>query len=100
MDNKRRFFIPSSEITPESAYLKRREFLEKAGLVGLGAAALSVFGGPKIGRVTSAFAAQGQDDKPNTWEEATGYNNYYEFGTDKEDPKANAGDFQARPWAA
>ena len=34
-----------------------------------------------------------QDDKPNTYEEITTYNNYYEFGTDKEDPEANANNF-------
>jgi sulfoxide reductase catalytic subunit YedY len=34
----------------------------------------------------------------NTFEEATGYNNFYEFGTDKEDPKANAQKFVPKPW--
>ncbi|HSR15455.1 MAG TPA: protein-methionine-sulfoxide reductase catalytic subunit MsrP, partial [Gemmatimonadales bacterium] len=40
-----------------------------------------------------------QDDlKPNPWEDVTGYNNFYEFGTGKEDPKANAGTLRTRPW--
>src|SRR5690606_25356848 len=33
-----------------------------------------------------------------TLEAVTSYNNFYEFGTDKEDPKRNSGDFQPRPW--
>jgi methionine sulfoxide reductase catalytic subunit len=46
----------------------------------------------------SAFPAARQDDKPNTWEEITGYNNYYEFGTDKDDPAANSKNFRTKPW--
>jgi sulfoxide reductase catalytic subunit YedY len=34
----------------------------------------------------------------NSYEDATGYNNFYEFGTDKEDPKANAQRFNPKPW--
>jgi sulfoxide reductase catalytic subunit YedY len=41
--------------------------------------------------------AQGPE-QPNSYEEVTGYNNFYEFGTDKEDPKANAGNFKPMPW--
>ena len=73
--------IKSSEITPEDAYLNRRKFLAAAGV-----AAAGIVGS---GRLVSALApARQQEDKPNTWEEITGYNNYYEFGTDKEDPRA------------
>jgi sulfoxide reductase catalytic subunit YedY len=38
-------------------------------------------------------------EAPNTFEQATQYNNFYEFGTDKEDPAANAGSFKPRPWS-
>ena len=34
----------------------------------------------------------------NSYEDATGYNNFYEFGTDKDDPKANAQRFKTKPW--
>src|SRR5215470_4890363 len=84
--------IPSSEITPESAYLNRREFLAAAGLTAAG-----VLASGAVGRAFARSAAR-QQDKPNTWDEITGYNNYYEFGTDKEDPAANAGKFRTRPW--
>jgi sulfoxide reductase catalytic subunit YedY len=44
-------------------------------------------------------ALQAGEDKPNSYEEITSYNNYYEFGADKEDPKANSGRFRPRPWS-
>jgi methionine sulfoxide reductase catalytic subunit len=74
--------IASSEITPESVYLNRRSFL------GTVAAAALV-------PVTPSAADQ---DKPNSWEDITTYNNFYEFGTDKDDPSKNAQDFKTRPW--
>jgi sulfoxide reductase catalytic subunit YedY len=37
-------------------------------------------------------------EAPNSYEDITSYNNFYEFGTDKSDPKANAGAFKSRPW--
>jgi len=83
--------IKSSEITPEDMYLNRRKFLTAAGV-----AAAGIVGS---GRLVSALApARQQEDKPNTWEEITGYNNYYEFGTDKEDPAQNATKFRTKPW--
>lgn len=102
--------LPSSEITPESAYLGRRDFLARAGLLG---AALA--GAPLVtactrsdARVTDSAggalasdaeaAAHAQPDKPNSYEDITSYNNYYEFGTDKTDPKENAGRLRTRPW--
>ncbi|HEY9230198.1 MAG TPA: protein-methionine-sulfoxide reductase catalytic subunit MsrP [Gemmatimonadaceae bacterium] len=83
--------IKSSEITPEDGYLNRREFLAAAGVTAAGMMATA--------RVASALVpAARQEDKPNTWEEITTYNNYYEFGTGKEDPAENAGSFKAKPW--
>src|SRR5262252_2829528 len=82
--------IPSSEITPESGYLNRRAFLAAAGITTAGVLA--------SGGLGQVFARGRQEDKPNTWDEITGYNNYYEFGTDKEDPAANAGKFKTHPW--
>jgi sulfoxide reductase catalytic subunit YedY len=83
--------IPSSEITSEDMYLNRRKFLAVAGV-----AAAGVVGS---GKIASAFAAAPpQEDKPNTWEEITTYNNYYEFGTGKDEPAQNAGNFKTKPW--
>ncbi len=37
-------------------------------------------------------------EKPNPWDDVTGYNNFYELGTDKADPKRNARTLRPRPW--
>ncbi len=39
------------------------------------------------------------DEQPNSWQDVTTYNNFYEFGTGKEDPYRNSGDFVATPWS-
>src|SRR5215831_1178374 len=89
--------IPSSEITPEDSYLNRRQFLAAAGIVAAAAAvAGSISALPAFSE--SGRRKQQEEDKPNTWDEITTYNNYYEFGTDKEDPSANARKFKTRPW--
>jgi sulfoxide reductase catalytic subunit YedY len=101
--------VASSEITPESMYLKRREFIARAGGFGaafVGATLLGGLGcGTREGRAEDSAngaladgAVGGQDDRPNSLEDITSYNNYYEFGTDKSDPKANSGSFRTRPW--
>jgi sulfoxide reductase catalytic subunit YedY len=101
--------IPSSEITPESAYLRRREFLARVGGVGAAFAGAALLGGSACGTkdgraehadadVATAKRAAAEDEKPNSYEDITSYNNYYEFGTDKTDPKENAGKLRTRPW--
>ncbi|MGH7678135.1 MAG: protein-methionine-sulfoxide reductase catalytic subunit MsrP [Gemmatimonadaceae bacterium] len=92
--------IPSSEITPERDYLDRRRFLRDAGL-GAAALALAPSTLAACSRETSEDAGGEvgqQEDPPNSYEEVTSYNNYYEFGMDKEDPKANSGAFKPLPW--
>jgi sulfoxide reductase catalytic subunit YedY len=81
--------IPSAEITDEAHYATRREFLKAAGM---GLAAASGLLPPRLG------PASGDDDKLTPYEDVTGYNNYYEFGTDKDDPARNATTFRTRPW--
>ena len=89
-------------------YHSRREFIGRAGAgaLGVGLAATGLLSG---GRDLEA-AQVGADlppakksplsvtDKPHTWDQITNYNNFYEFGTDKSDPAANAGEFKSRPW--
>jgi sulfoxide reductase catalytic subunit YedY len=91
--------IPSSEITEEKDYHSRRSFIAAAGA---GAAAL---GGALVlpnvleGRGPTAAAGRQQEAEELTpYEDVTNYNNYYEFGTDKEDPAENAGRLRIRPW--
>lgn len=100
--NKRADIRPS-EITSHTNYLDRRGFLRASGLLGgaaLAAPASAVVvpaaEGAKIpGIEPSEFST---DETPNTYDDITTYNNYYEFGTGKSDPYRNAGDFEARPW--
>ena len=80
--------LPSSEITPYELYLDRRRFLaQSATLAGVAALAPSMLG-----------ATEAQEDKRTPYEDITHYNNYYEFGTGKEDPGKYSGDFVSRPW--
>jgi sulfoxide reductase catalytic subunit YedY len=86
--------IPASEITPERFYLGRREFLAAAGVAAAGLAL------PGAARALAgrASGARFQDDKQTPYEQVTTYNNYYEFGTGKDEPAVNARDFRPRPW--
>ena len=76
--------IPGSEITPPEVYVRRRELL--AGLAGalVPAALRADPAGPALQyRREPRWST---DERPNSWEEITTYNNYYEFGTGKQDP--------------
>lgn len=93
--------ISSSEITPESVYLDRRRFVGTAGAIALGALVAPSLT-PNVAQAASASGlsslALGQADKLTSEEDATSYNNYYEFGTDKDEPKDQAKGFRAKPW--
>jgi sulfoxide reductase catalytic subunit YedY len=88
--------VRSSEITPESQYIGRREFIATA------AAAAGAIAAPSPLRASTTGSAAGrrglQGDEQTPFDDVTTYNNYYEFGTDKEDPARNAGSFRTRPW--
>jgi methionine sulfoxide reductase catalytic subunit len=99
--------IRSSEITDEKHYVGRRKFIAAAGAVGVAAVGAAWAGGvltPGLlgagadGSDEHGIAGQGLEDKLNSYEDITSYNNFFEFGTDKEDPKANAHTLRTRPW--
>lgn len=103
--------IPSSEITPEAAYLKRRDFLRGAAGFAGGLALGGCFdrqegtavAAPPVNESLHALQPLAKSpfstDEPATDEsDATSYNNFYEFGTDKSDPARRSRDFQTRPW--
>jgi sulfoxide reductase catalytic subunit YedY len=81
--------IPTSEITDESVYWNRREFLQAAGIAAAGVGGLLPTALTRLSR---------GDEKLTPYEDVTGYNNYYEFGTGKDDPARNAGRLRTRPW--
>ena len=68
--------LTRADVTPEPLWLNRRQVI--AGALGVGA----------LGTIASPAVAEAL--APNSWEDITSYNNYYEFGTGKEDPAANA----------
>ncbi len=88
--------IASSEITPPSVYLKRREFLTVAA-AGIGLAAV----GGKAAMAEALTATKSNytvDEKLTPIKDVTTYNNFYEFGLDKADPANLSGKFKPRPW--
>jgi methionine sulfoxide reductase catalytic subunit len=87
-----------SEITPPDRYFNRREVitaLAAAGVVGASlprqasAAALKYTRNPRLSL----------KEDPNSFEDITTYNNFYEFGTDKADPARNSSKFRPQPWS-
>src|SRR5271156_3834848 len=97
---KKAYDIPSSEITPRSAYLNRRSFM--AGAAAFGVAGMLdpqravADGGAKLQTVTSPLSTSGLT--PTSFKDITSYNNFYEFGVEKDQPSKNAGHMKTRPW--
>jgi len=92
--------IGSSEITPERVYLNRRAFMVGAAALALGSAAEAVAAAPPQGQPLKATPNEAfrVEDPPTKYESATTYNNFYEFGVDKEDPGRLAHTLRPRPW--
>ncbi len=90
-----------SDVTPERLYLSRRELMVGAALAVIGldagreAAAAPPAGAPLKATPNAAYRVA---DAPTKIEAATTYNNFYEFGTNKEDPARLAGSLKPRPW--
>jgi len=101
--------IRPSEITDEKLWRERRRFLQ----LGTAAGALALSGEslaglferkaePPPGKPDFPHLRRGgfsTDEPPNPWPDVTGYNNFYELGTGKEDPAANAHRLRTRPWS-
>ena len=99
--------IPSSEITPKRVYLNRRTFLVGAGAAGAGLLAGKTFfdlTAPQQGVLAAKLnysknAQFSTTEKQTPFQDVTHYNNFYEFGTEKEDPAKEAKNFKTRPWS-
>jgi sulfoxide reductase catalytic subunit YedY len=100
----------SSEITPQSAYLRRRALLQAAaggaaGAVLAGWAARDAWAATErpgklaaLAGVPSQVAGAVSMERATSYADATSYNNYYEFGLDKSDPARHAHTLKPRPW--
>ena len=121
--------IPSSEITPESVYRNRRKFLKAGAGLALGAAAGPLLAPGAAAQNGDALRARAPEElnlasKPDwlvqkvdaaqdvpasgpyttdealtPFEDVTTYNNFYEFGTGKNDPSSRANEFDVDPWS-
>src|SRR6185437_5982088 len=94
--------IAPSEITPPEMYFNRRKLI--AGALASGASALvrAADSAPPAGRKLQ-YKSNPQysvTEKPNKYEEITNYNNFYEFGADKDDPAHYAHTLKTEPWSA
>ena len=98
--------LTHADVTPKSVYLDRRKFLRGMGLAGLASVAgkrvfdiaapsWSVYAGTKLTTIKGPFST---DEKVNSLNDVTHYNNFYEFGVDKDQPAKNAQKFVTSPW--
>jgi sulfoxide reductase catalytic subunit YedY len=94
----------ASEITPRAVYGERRRLLQGAAAGAALAATGTWAQGARPGKgaalpgARSTLAGALTMDKPTSYADATTYNNFYEFGTDKSDPARYAGTLKTRPW--
>jgi sulfoxide reductase catalytic subunit YedY len=85
-----------SEVTPQNAYVNRRRFLATVPLAGAALFANRASAAAKLAAVKGPFST---DEKPTPFDDVTSYNNFYEFGTGKDDPSRNAGKLKTSPWS-
>ena len=98
--------IKPSEITPENVYRARRRFIKNSAIGALSVGALMSAGGILLPRQVQAKlklddvrnSKYSTDEKQTRYKEATSYNNFYEFSTDKEEPARIAGSLKTEPW--
>jgi len=105
---KRAADIRSSEITDKKLYLNRREFIRATSGAAVGVAAATLGGDALLQAKGAAHGRKLENikkgssfnvaEKLNSWEDITSYNNYYEFGTDKDQPADLARNFKTDPW--
>lgn len=94
----------ASEITDESVYRARRSFIKTSAtaLVGVLSGAACQADSQAVTAVSDEHRGAGgrfsTDETVNSWEDITTYNNFYEFGTGKDDPHRNAGSLVTSPW--
>jgi methionine sulfoxide reductase catalytic subunit len=90
---------PSFEITPKNVFLNRRAFMAgAAGAAMLPALPALAEGNPDAKKLNAKPSTFSTTDEKTPYDAVTAYNNFYEFGTGKEDPAANAGSLKTDPW--
>lgn len=102
---KKKSDIVESDITPEAIYLKRRQFMKAGSILGLAGLTLQSYpislmakGSVPEKTTKPVDFAEGNEETVTKYEDATTYNNFYEFGTAKSDPVENSKDFNTDNW--
>lgn len=80
-----------SDVTPRSVFVNRRRLIAGAAALGLA--------GPAAAKLSYTPSTYSTDEEPNTFEEITTHNNFYEFGTKKDEPAKYAGALTVDPWS-
>jgi methionine sulfoxide reductase catalytic subunit len=79
-----------SDVTPKPLWLNRRQIIAGAG---------ALLASPALARIEAAASPFSTDEEPTALDDITSYNNFYEFGTGKEDPAAYASGLTTDPWS-
>ena len=87
---------PNSEVTPYAVFQQRRQFMQTALSATAGLLASKAYSQDKP--ATEAGIMLAKDDKTTPLADITHYNNFYEFGTDKESPAQRSQTLNTRPW--
>ena len=88
--------IRYSEVTPKSVYLNRRRFLSAVPLAGAAFFTTRAAAAAKLAAIKGPFST---DEKPTPFQDVASYNNFYEFGTGKDEPSKSAGKLKTSPWS-
>lgn len=93
--------VRPSQITPRENWLDRRKLLAgAAGSIAAGLAPATAHATRQLEKLTTRPSEYSASDvEPTPFEYASGYNNFYEFGTGKEDPAENADTLTVKPWS-
>ncbi len=91
MPDKFRNDLNWSDVTPKAGWVSRRQLIA-------GAAAMTI-ASPALAKIDAAPSKYSTADAPNSLEDITTYNNFYEFGTDKGDPARNGSLLTTDPWS-
>ncbi len=83
-----------SDVTPQADYMNRRQLMTGAAALGIGAIA-----SPAMARIAAVPSSYSTDEEPNSLDDITNYNNFYEFGTGKGDPARYASALTTDPWS-
>lgn len=103
--NRKSWELSGRDATPEAQYRDRREILRGMGLAGLAGVATSIHPMARAAALavgsslTYSDGGYGTDEEKTPHRDVTGYNNFYEFGTDKLDPARHAHNMTIEPWS-